>query len=98
MAKMARKRQTPPNQRKSARMELRIAPAAKEVIRRAMAISGHSAGDLAYEGAKRVLEEHERMVLTGRNRDAFLAAVQNPPPPAARLVAALRRHDELLQS
>jgi uncharacterized protein (DUF1778 family) len=76
-------------------MELRIPPAAKDFIRRAMAVSGRSAAELAYEGAKRVLEEYELMVLTGRNRDAFLAAVQNPPAPVPRLVAALRRHDEL---
>ena len=78
-------------------MELRIPPSAKDFIRRAMAVSGRSAAELAYEGAKRVLEEHERMVLTGRDRDAFLAAVRNPPPPAARLIAALRRHEKLSQ-
>jgi uncharacterized protein (DUF1778 family) len=76
-------------------MELRIAPSAKAFIRRAMAVSGRSAAELAYEGAKRVLEEHERMALTGRDRDAFLAALRNPPPPTARLVTALRRHDKL---
>lgn len=92
---MAKAAQKPARQRKTARMELRIPVAAKEFIRRAMAISGRSAADLAYEGAKLVLEEHERMVLTGRNRDAFLAAVQNPPAPSKRLVAALRRHDQL---
>jgi|SRR5579871_4480124 len=77
----------------TARMELRIPPSAKEFIQRAMAVSGRSAAELAYEGARRVLEEHERMVLAGRDRDAFLAALRNPPPPNARLVAALRRHD-----
>ena len=76
-------------------MELRIPPSAKDFIRRAMAVSGRSAAELAYEGAKRVLEEHERMQLTGRNRDLFLAAVRNPPSPTTRLVAALRRHDKL---
>ena len=73
-------------------MELRIPPSAKALIRRAMALSGRSAADLAYEGAKRVLEEHEQMVLSGRNREAFLSAAREPPPPAARLIAALRRH------
>ena len=76
-------------------MELRVPPAAKDYIRRAMAISGRSAAELAYEGARRVIEEHERMVLTGRDRDAFLAAVRNPPAPSARLISALRRHDKL---
>ncbi len=89
MAKVASK------ERNSARMEMRISLSAKGLIRRAMAVSGRSAAELAYEGAKRVLEEHERMVLAGRDRDAFLRAVQNPPQPTARLVAALRRHDKL---
>src|SRR5690348_16470896 len=86
MARAARKTTT--QEHSTARMELRIPPSAKEFIHRAMAISGRSAAELAYEGAKRVLEEHERMVLTGRDRDAFLKAVRNSPPPTARLVAA----------
>ena len=52
-------------ERKTERMELRLAPAAKEVIQRAMSATGLAAGDLAYEGARRVLEEHERILLTG---------------------------------
>jgi uncharacterized protein (DUF1778 family) len=93
MMKPAAKRvRTTRLQKKTARMELRIPPAAKELIHRAMALSGRSAAELAYDGAKRVLDEHERMLLSGRNRDAFLAAVQAPPAPARRLVAALRRH------
>ena len=76
---------------KKARMELRVAESARTLIQRAMAISGLTAGDLAYEGARRVLEEHERMVLIGADRDAFLAAVANPPAPTQRLKAALKR-------
>jgi uncharacterized protein (DUF1778 family) len=38
------------------------------------------------------LDEHERMVLIGADRDAFLAAVLEPPEPTEKLVAALRRH------
>lgn len=81
---------------KKERIELRVAVSAKELIQRAMAVSGLTAGDLAYEGARRVLDEHERMVLTGANRDAFLEAVMNPPEPTDRLVAALRRRRDLL--
>ncbi len=76
-------------------MELRVPLEAKKVIQRAMAISGRSAADLAYEGAKQVLEDHERMVLTGHNREVFLAAVRKPPKPSERLIKALRRHDTL---
>jgi len=61
-----------------------------------MAVSGLTAGDLAYEGARRVLDEHERMVLVGADRDAFLKAVLDPPEPTEKLVAALRRHRAVL--
>ena len=90
MATTAKKRHA--RERKTARMELRVAPSVRELIERATAVSGLAAGDLAYEGARRILEEHERMVLRGADRDAFLKAVSNPLPPAPRLIAALRRH------
>lgn len=80
---------------KKERIELRVAPSAKQVIQRAMAVSGLTAGDLAYEGARRVLDEHERMMLVGADRDAFLAAVTEPPEPNEKLVAALKRHREM---
>jgi len=90
-------RQKPPvRELKRERIELRVAPSAKLLIQRAMAVSGLTAGDLAYEGARRVLEEHERMLLVGEDRDAFLAAVMNPPEPTEKLVAVLRRYRETL--
>jgi uncharacterized protein (DUF1778 family) len=89
-------RKRPARELKKNRLELRVAASAKALIRRAMAVSGLTAGDLAYEGARRVLDEHERMVLTGANRDAFLEAVANPPEPAEALIAALRHHRDLV--
>jgi uncharacterized protein (DUF1778 family) len=86
----------PPRELKRNRIELRVTESAKELIQRAMAVSGLTAGDLAYEGARRVLDEHQRMVLSGADRDAFLAAVLNPPEPADKLVVALRRHRDLI--
>ncbi len=80
---------------KKERIELRVAPSAKLLIQRAMVVSGLTAGDLAYEGARRVLEEHERMLLVGADRDAFLAAVMEPPEPTEKLVAALKRRREM---
>jgi uncharacterized protein (DUF1778 family) len=61
-----------------------------------MAVSGLTAGDLAYEGARRVLDEHQRMLLTGADREAFLDAVMNPPQPSKKLIAALKRHRDLM--
>lgn len=64
--------------------------------KQAMAVSGLTAGDLACEGARRVLDEHQRMVLAGADRDAFLEAVMNPPEPTQKLVNALRRHRKII--
>lgn len=89
------KRRKRDRERKTDRLELRVAPSVKRVIRRAMAVSGLAAGDLAYEGARRVLEEHERMILAGADRDVFLEAIRNPPKPTDALIRALRRHREL---
>jgi uncharacterized protein (DUF1778 family) len=93
---VASRRKTPVRELKKDRLELRVAASTKALIQRAMAVSGLTAGDLAYEGARRVLDEHERMVLTGANRDAFLDAVLNPPKPTDRLVKALRRHRDVV--
>jgi uncharacterized protein (DUF1778 family) len=80
---------------KTQRLELRLAPSAKKVIQQAMSVTGLAAGDLAYEGARRLLDEHQRMVLSGADRDAFLAAVGRNPEPTPRLVEALKRHRRL---
>ena len=83
------------SQRKTDRIELRVSPAAKQLIRRAMAVSGLTAGDIAFEGARRVLDEHERIVLSGEDKQAFLDALLNPPEPADKLIAAFRRRGEI---
>ena len=96
MAADARLEPAAPREIKRERLELRVAASAKALIQKAMAISGLTAGDLAYEGARRVLDEHQRMVLIGADKEAFLNAVMNPPEPTEKLIAALRRHRELL--
>src|SRR5580658_11320863 len=95
MASSARRKRSDRRELKKQRLELRLTASAKQLIRRAVAVSGLTAGDLAYEGARRVLDEHERMVLRGADRDAFLDAVLNPPAPTAKLIAALKRHRDL---
>jgi uncharacterized protein (DUF1778 family) len=81
--------------KKIERMELRVSSAAKKIILRATSVSGLAAGDLALEGARRILDDHERMTLRGADRDAFLKALASPPRPNKSLVAALRRHRNL---
>jgi len=82
---------------KKERIELRVTASTKDLIQRAVTVSGLTAGDLAYEGARRVLAEHERLVLTGADQQAFLEALLRPPEPSAKLVAALRRHRKLVR-
>ena len=72
-----------------------MAPFAKQTIQRASAVSGLAVGDLAYEGARRILEDHERMILRGADREAFLSALSKPARPTKRLVSAIRRHRKL---
>lgn len=74
------------------RMELRVRPSAKQAIQRAMALTGLSAADLAYQAARQAIAEHERIVLSGADRDAFLDLIINPPPANARLKRAFQRH------
>jgi len=83
-------------ERKTQRLELRVPPSVKRVIHQAMSVTGLAAGDLAYEGARRLLEEHQRMDLLGADRDAFIVAIERNPKPAPRLVDALKRHRRVL--
>lgn len=94
-AAMTATRKSTPREHKTERIELRVAPSVRRVIDQAIAITGLAAGDLAFEGARRVLEDHERLLLSGADREVFLEAVARPPRPNARLVAALRAHGKL---
>jgi hypothetical protein len=53
-------RHTSQRELKTRRRELRLTPSADDLIRCAMEVSGLTAGDLAYEGARKLLENHYR--------------------------------------
>ena len=53
------------------------------------------AGEAFLAVARRVLDEHERIVLSGEDKRVFLDALLNPPEPADKLVAAFRRHRQI---
>jgi hypothetical protein len=53
---------------KTRRRELRLTPSADDLIRCAMEVSGLTAGDLAYMGARKLLEDHYRLQLRRRQR------------------------------
>jgi hypothetical protein len=53
---------------KSRRRELRLTPSVDDLIRCAMEVSGLTAGDLAYQGALKLLEDHYRGLQVRRRR------------------------------
>jgi hypothetical protein len=75
----------PPSDSKNERIESSVAASAKGPT-----------GDLAHGRARRVLHEHQHMILTGADRELFLEAVLNPVGPAPKLIKALRQHRKLL--
>ena len=78
----------------SARINLRTSPEAKALIERAAAIMGSTVSSFmlqnAYEAARRLVAEQEVITLSDRDRDAFLAALENPPEPTQALVDLMR--------
>ncbi len=42
--------------------------------------------------ARRTIAEHETLVLSDRDREAFFDALINPPEPSERLIRAFREH------
>ena len=84
---------------KSERVSLRIDADGKRTLERAASYSGSSLSDFvitrALAAAHEVIQARERVALSGRDWDAFLEALTNPPAPDAKLERALRRHDEL---
>ncbi len=82
--------------RKTGRLAVRLSESAKRVLERAAEISGRSVSDFvvsnALSAARRTLDEHERMVVRGEDRDIFLAALLSPPEPGPKLRAAIGRY------
>ncbi len=78
----------------SARINLRTSQEVKEMIERAAAAVGSTVSSFmlqsATEVARRVLAEREVIVLSDRDRDAFLNAIDNPPEPTQALIDLMR--------
>ena len=78
------------------RVNFRIELEKKELIERAAAVKGLSLTDFAvttlYREAQEVLKNEQVLTLSDRDRDAFLAALDNPPKPNAAALRAARRY------
>ncbi len=74
------------------RLEARVSRETKELCQKAATFQGWSLTDFvvnsAVEAATRTVQEHEFIVLTQRDRVAFIEALLNAPAPNARLQMA----------
>lgn len=81
---------------KTARLEARITKQQKAFLLRAAHLSGLSLTDFvvasAQENASRTLRDHDAMVLSDRDRKAFVAALLTAPEPSTRLQKAVQRY------
>ncbi len=68
----------------------------KELLVRAASLTGQSLSDFmrtaVEDRARRVIADHERVVVEGRARETFLAALAQPPKANDRLVALMERY------
>lgn len=84
-----------PGAGKPQRLEARVTKEQKDLLERAADLEGRSLTDFlvssAAAAAKQVIQEHEVLRLTTRDRTVLLAALQNPPAPNAKL-RELARH------
>ena len=82
--------------RKGERIDFRVNTEVKALFTRAAELSGTSLSGFVLEAARQrameLIENHERIVLNNQGRDAFLAALANPPPPAESLRRAANKY------
>lgn len=81
---------------RSVRLDMRINFQAKSLIERAAALTGQTLTDFAVSNlvqlAVETIERHQRLEMTDRDRDRFLAALDRPPKPLPALARAARLH------
>ena len=87
--------------RRSARIEARIAPEALAVVKRAAELQGRSVSDFvvaaAQEAAHRTIEETHLIRLSADDQRRFVDLLLNPPEPAPALERAKKAHARLIR-
>ena len=78
----------------NSRMSLRIPPAEKALLMRAVTLKRTSLTDFvirtAVQAAREIIDQAERLQLSERDTLRVLELLENPPAPNARLLAAAR--------
>ena len=84
------------------RLGFRIDAETKDLIKRAAHLSRRKVSDFCVtalaDTARRTIAEHEMLVLSNRDREAFFEALINPPAPSGRLERALADHKRRVAS
>lgn len=97
--KPVKRRKTKVTKTTSVRLDMRVEPRAKALIERAAALTGQTITDFAVsnlvEFAMATIERHERLMLSDRDRDRFLAALDRPSKPLPELAKAARLHAQI---
>ena len=88
-------RQAPP---KEERVAVRLSAAFKKLFQQAARLEGMTLTEFvinsAKAAAKRVVQEHEVILLSDRDRHLFMDAFLNPPEPNKKLRAAFERYQQ----
>jgi uncharacterized protein (DUF1778 family) len=83
----------------SGRLNCRISPAIKRQAEAAAQVLGQNITAFTEtalaEKAQSVLADHERIVLSERDFESFVAALNDPAPPTPKLVRAMRAYEKL---
>lgn len=93
---MAYSHRSSSSKNKLERIDFRITSKIKQALNYAAELSGVSLStfliEAAQEKAAHVIHEQELLVLTNKERNRFLALLESPPKPAAKLKIAMRRY------
>ena len=88
--------QDTPDLTRDARLEARVSAAQKSLLQQAAALSGRTLSEFvvasAQDAARRVIAEHESILLSREEQLAFVKALLNLPEPNARLKRAAKAY------
>jgi uncharacterized protein (DUF1778 family) len=90
------------NERSTVRMNFRTKPHIKQAIQQAAAWCGMDDSafvmNAAYKAALETIQTHERTIVSRKDYNAILNALENPVPPSEALRDAFARHDQMIES
>jgi uncharacterized protein (DUF1778 family) len=83
------------SEQKSARLDLRLSLTNKEVLEQAASLTGQTLSEFVVAStlrtARKIMIEQERLVLTDRERNLFMKALDDTTPPNKALRDAAKR-------